>query len=104
MGKLVQTDAEQERKYLRKAKQYERVKWIIIITSLVLAVFIGIIVVGNGKIFKLFGIERYYEGLNVFIMGVYILIMIGVVFFLCMIISFIIRSIIEFIKDTIFRR
>lgn len=104
MGKLVQTDAEQERKYLRKAKQYERVKWIIIITSIVLAVVIGIIVVGNGKIFKLFGIERYYEGLNVFIMGVYILIMIGVVFFLCMIISFIIRSIIEFIKDTIFRR
>ncbi len=104
MGKLVQTDAEQEKKYLRKAKQYERVKWIIIITSLVLAVIVGIIVIGNGKIFKLLGIERYHEGLNIFIMAVYILIMIGIVFFLCMIISFIIRSIIEFIKDHIFRK
>lgn len=104
MGKLFNVTPEQEKEFQRKAKQYNRVKLIIIITAFILAVVTGIIVVGNGKIFKLFGVEDYGEGLNIFFMAMYILIMIGIVFFLYLIISVGIKMIIEFIKDKFFRK
>ena len=104
MSKLFSVTPEQEKEFKRKAKQYKRVKLIIIITAFILAVVTGIIVVGNGKILQVFGVKNYVEGLNVFFMIMYIIIMIGIVFFLYMLISFAVRALIEFIKDHFFRK
>lgn len=104
MSKLTNTTPEQEREFIRKAKQYERVKWIIIISSIVLAVVLGVIVVSNGAIFRLLGVQNYAEGLSIFFIIMYVLIMIGILLLLIMISMVFFRIIVEFIKDKFFRK
>ena len=92
-------DKDQEQAYKKRAKQYKRVKIIILLVSFLVAAISGVIVVSNGKIFKLLGIKNYYEGLNIFFMIMYVLIIIGIQFFLFLLISSAVSQLIAFLKD-----
>ncbi|MBO7213881.1 MAG: hypothetical protein J6V66_00130, partial [Clostridia bacterium] len=63
MGNLFKMTEKEEKEYQRKAKQYARVKALIIFLLIGFSVVSGIIVVSNGFIFKWFGIENYRMGL-----------------------------------------
>lgn len=99
MSKLIKTTPEEEKAYLKKANQYKRVKLIILITSIVVAVVSGIIVIGNGKILRALGFENASAGVDLFIMLMYILVIVGIIFFLFMMISSGIYQLISFFKD-----
>ena len=99
MSKLIKTTPEEEKAYLKKANQYKRVKLIILITSIIFAVVSGIIVIGNGKILRALGFENASAGVDVFIMLMYLLVIVGIIFFLYLLISSGIYLIISFLKD-----
>ncbi len=104
MSRLVKFTPEEEKEFIRKAKQYQRVKLLIIISSVILALIAGVIVVSNGKIFKLFGVQNYGEGLNIFFMLIYIFIIFGIFFFLALLTIAAVRGIVEFVKDKFLRK
>lgn len=104
MGKLVNITPEQEKAYRKKAKQYQRVKITIIILAILFAIISGIIVVSNGLIFKLFGISNYGEGLSIFFVIMYLLIVAGIVLIFLMMGFVVYKVISEYIKDKFLRK
>lgn len=99
MGKKLSDKEKEEKQYERKAKQYDRVKLIIIIVTAVVLVASAVIVIGNGKILEFLGIKSARGALDVFMMIMYILIILGVGFFLYILIASAIRQLIGFLKD-----